>query len=170
MRHIKTFDYVSANLKKKQINRFAVRAIIIENKQLLMCKLEKTGEYKFPGGGVEHGEDFEQALIRETLEEAGAQIIKIKQEIGYIDQIWQDKYEHDRLFYMRSVYYLVAINQPLQKTNLSQAEQRLGFKPVWVPIALAIKLNRTRMSNGTIYHWTERETYMLEYIKKNIIK
>ncbi len=46
----------------KIIARSAVRAIIIKENKILMVLLEKTNEYKFPGGGVEENETFEDAL------------------------------------------------------------------------------------------------------------
>ncbi|MDR2535311.1 MAG: hypothetical protein LBD29_04675 [Treponema sp.] len=48
----------------KIIFRNAVRAIIINSNKLLMAHLEKTDEYKFPGGGKEENETTEEALIK----------------------------------------------------------------------------------------------------------
>ena len=53
------------------VSRHAVRAIIFVNGELLMVRSRKTGDWKFPGGGVEEGETPEKALAREILEETG---------------------------------------------------------------------------------------------------
>src|SRR6266436_2632872 len=51
----------------------AVRAIIVKDEQLLVMKRNKFGKeyYTLPGGGVDMGEDTEQALERELKEETG---------------------------------------------------------------------------------------------------
>jgi 8-oxo-dGTP pyrophosphatase MutT (NUDIX family) len=58
-KHLLNFD--DSNI----ILRNAVRAVIIDNHKILMAYLVKTGEYKFPGGGVEENETSEEALKRE---------------------------------------------------------------------------------------------------------
>lgn len=44
----------------------------------------KNGDYKFPGGGVDHGESFEEALIREIREECGVTVARIEREFGCV--------------------------------------------------------------------------------------
>jgi 8-oxo-dGTP diphosphatase len=53
--------------------RRAVRAIIVENGQLLVMQRNKYGSHYFTlvGGAVQEGESDEQALIREVREETG---------------------------------------------------------------------------------------------------
>ena len=54
------------------------RGIIIDNGQLLIFKLAKANNwYSLPGGKIEFGENIEQTIVREMLEETG-----IKPEIG----------------------------------------------------------------------------------------
>jgi 8-oxo-dGTP pyrophosphatase MutT (NUDIX family) len=48
----------------KIIFRKAVRAVIVDKNKILMAHLEKTDEYKFPGGGREDYETAEEALNR----------------------------------------------------------------------------------------------------------
>ncbi len=51
--------------------RVAVKAVIIKNGKVLL--MQDTGDkgWTFPGGGVDHGENTEQALRRELSEEIG---------------------------------------------------------------------------------------------------
>jgi 8-oxo-dGTP pyrophosphatase MutT (NUDIX family) len=63
-----------------------------------------NGDYKFPGGGVEAGENHATALIREFIEETGHAISKMIQPIGEIIEQKQDAYEPDAYFVMKSYY------------------------------------------------------------------
>ena len=51
--------------------RPTARAIIIKDDKLAMVYNQKYDFYAFPGGGIEEGEDFYHALIREVREEVG---------------------------------------------------------------------------------------------------
>ena len=53
--------------------RLAVRAVVIEDGQILLAQYENDwGQWHIiPGGGVHHGETLEDAFARETLEECG---------------------------------------------------------------------------------------------------
>ncbi len=170
MRHIKTFDYRKYKEADAPITREAARAVILDGNSLLMVRLAKTDEYKFPGGGVDSGEDYHEALAREMSEEAGVIIKDVKQCLGYVDQIYPDIYNQETTFYLRSIYYLVEIETSTTQPNLSSSEQALGFEPEWVDIDKAIETNKKRMAKGTKYHWTSRELFMLEYIRSNILK
>lgn len=50
--------------------------VVIENDHALLIKRVKNGKtyYVFPGGGVEQGETYEQAAIREAFEEVGVHV------------------------------------------------------------------------------------------------
>jgi 8-oxo-dGTP diphosphatase len=53
--------------------RYAARAIIVRNQDILLMRRNKFGKvyYILPGGGVNAGESPEQALYRELAEETG---------------------------------------------------------------------------------------------------
>ena len=169
MKCLKTFDY-----RIEQTDYFpkrtAVRSIIMKNNSILMVFLKETNEYKFPGGGMEAGESYENTLIRETQEETGALIKSILECVGYVDQIYPDKYIKGATFSLRSIYYLCDVTDHFGKTNLSQSEMKLGFQPQWIDIHEAIEVNRNRMKNGSNHHWTERELFVLEYIRDYLLK
>lgn len=69
----------------REVNRTIVSAVIFsKDKKILMGKKDpnKGGVYTdcwyIPGGGVDHGETLESALIREVKEEVGLDISKYK--------------------------------------------------------------------------------------------
>ena len=71
MRLLFTID--TKNYKENGVTyiRNSSRCITIKNGKVAMIHSLKYNYYKFPGGGIEQDETKEEALIRETLEEAG---------------------------------------------------------------------------------------------------
>ena len=55
----------------KAFVRPSVRGIIIRDGKVAMVHSLKYDYYKFPGGGIEDGENLEEALLREVAEESG---------------------------------------------------------------------------------------------------
>ena len=78
-----------------------VGAIILNNKnEILLVKSNKwKGSYVIPGGHIEFGEDIENALQREIMEETGLNIYDIKL-LGLQQCIYNDK------FYEKSISFL----------------------------------------------------------------
>jgi 8-oxo-dGTP pyrophosphatase MutT (NUDIX family) len=157
----------NVDLQGKTYHREAVRAIIPDKNLLLMVYSAKRGDYKFPGGGVAAGETREQALVREVMEECGAQLFSIDQEFG-------KTIEYDRAiaagydtFQMTSYYYFCSVCDTLSEQTLDPYEQELGFKPVWISTEDAIRANKTILRNnpGNI-PWIVRETFVLEELQK----
>lgn len=166
MIHLKTLDTRKDQSFIPQINRVAVRAVVYVDGKLLLVHIDSTNEYKFPGGGVELGEDKETALIRETLEETGRTISKIDSPLGYVDQINIDIKDSSKFFYMRSYYYLCEIDSTIARQNLSGYEAELEFSPVWMNLQKAVDANENRMLLGSKFPWTIRELFVLKYLKE----
>ncbi len=151
MKEIHTFDY-RMNKQAMKPNRIAVRSVILKGKSLFLVYLNVTDEFKFPGGSLEGSESFEDTVIRETKEESGAKVTRIKQCLGYIDQIYPDKYNKNKIIYLRNIYFLCDISDKIGQQNLSNSESRLEFQPKWVTINEAIEVNEKRLLLGTKYH------------------
>jgi 8-oxo-dGTP diphosphatase len=49
--------------------RVSAKAVILNSIGHVLVIQEKNGHWDLPGGGVEHGEDTDQALVRELREE-----------------------------------------------------------------------------------------------------
>ena len=87
--------------------RNSARSIIISNRKIAMIHSEKYDYYKFPGGGIESGEDPVAAMIRETREEAGL-VVKFEtvKEYGYVHRIQRSDQDAAECFIQDSYYYL----------------------------------------------------------------
>ena len=158
--------------EKVQVNgrtilREAVRGVIVDGKKLLMVYSEKNGDYKFPGGGIKHGESHEIALKRELAEEIGKQVTgKIIPFAKVIEYDLPLEKEYD-VFKMISYYYWCQVKDTTEKQNLDDYEKELGFLPVWVEIETAIANNTSVLKNLHIGmpRWIKRELQVLEQIK-----
>lgn len=53
--------------------RVASKAIVINKGKLLLVQ-EEQGWYGVPGGGIDHGQDLRESLVREIFEELGTKI------------------------------------------------------------------------------------------------
>lgn len=160
------------NIHGKTDHRSAVRAVVMREKELLMIYSPVNGDYKFPGGGVEKGENPEIALRREVAEECGMNLKRILEGIGCIvEYMIPMKTEFD-VFKMTSSYYLCEIDSVIEAQQLDDYEEELGFQPVWVDIDTAIQTNKAILQGETkgSPQWTTREVFMLEYIQKVFLK
>ena len=148
--------------------RNAVRAVILNGEKIVLAYLENTGEYKFPGGGVQEGENPLDALRREVKEEIGAEVLSVGELVGIVQEYDAREEDPEDYFTMVSSYYLVKIKDELGQQNLDAYEREFGFRPVLVGIDEAIRTNRENIEskNDRKTKWIKRETFMLEKIRE----
>ena len=149
----------------KIILRNAARAIIMNENKILMVRLGKTKEYKFPGGGIEENETVEEALKREVLEEAGYNVTKIGERIGIMTEFGIVEEDRNSIFKVVSEYYSVKIDGNQLDQKLDKYEEDLEFIPCWTEIEKAYKTNKEIIDNGCASTpWIRRETRVLEIL------
>jgi 8-oxo-dGTP pyrophosphatase MutT (NUDIX family) len=154
-------DLINGNI----ILRNAVRAIIFSESKILMAHLEKTDEYKFPGGGKNNNETVDEAIKREVLEEVGYNVENIIEKIGIITEYAIAQEGGNNIFKMISEYYLVKVDNIQLNQNLEECEKELLFKPCWVDIKTAYETNKRRIENKVeITRGINRETITLKYL------
>ena len=157
------------NIRGKTVHRTAVRAVVLNGKNLLMIHSSNVGDYKFPGGGVDEGETHAQALQREVQEECGTSILNVGSEIGAVIE-YNIPLESDYdVFKMTSFYYRCNVMDGFGEQKLDGYEQDLGFEPKWIDIDEAIGVNKSLLRSDKHIEWLRREIFVLEYIRKNII-
>jgi 8-oxo-dGTP diphosphatase len=115
--------------------RNAVRAVIFDkdNKVALMS-VSRDKFHKLPGGGIEDGEEPQQALRRECKEEAGVEIEDLK-ELGLIVEI-----KKADAMIQNSYCYTAHVVGKKNPAQLTESEKAQGFELLWVDIDEAICL------------------------------
>ncbi len=123
--------------------RQRVSAVIIKDDKILLIKRIKPDKvyYVFPGGGVETGEELEQALIREIKEELSLKIVDYK----FLFSL--DLFGYGQSFYKNEQYqnsfYLVVdfVGQPIiggpEKQRMNEGNV---YEPVWLDVKGLSKL------------------------------
>lgn len=167
--------FESAIIKNQNgiIHREAVRAIICKKNKLLLV-LSNKGDFKFPGGGVEHKESYSEALLREVKEETGYTNCIVRELVGIVIERKMDEFGNNYLFQMNSHYYLCELeNEETIAQELDQYESDLKFTPRWVDIEDAIKQNESLITFTENNGWLKRETFVLkemkEYMKGHVL-
>lgn len=145
--------------------RPSARAIIIKDKLLAMVYSEKYKYYKFPGGGIEKGENPKSALVREVGEETGLAVISdtIK-EYGKVDILRKSDILENTIFRQENLYYLCDVTDDVAGQSLDDYELESGFTLRYVSADEAIRTNREEATTDDIY-MIERESRVLEILK-----
>lgn len=145
--------------------RNSARSIIISDKKVAMIHSEKYDYYKFPGGGIEAGEDPIEAMIRETREEAGLVIIpESVREYGFVHRVQKSDKDPDVRFIQDNFYYLCAAKDEAVSQNLQGYEAEEGYELVYVDPRVAIEKNRHLGKTPYSPTMFEREARVLEML------
>lgn len=105
--------------------RINVRALIIRDDKILLCKNIKGGFYFLPGGGLEEGETINQCIVRELQEETNIKEseILINKNIETIEHIFEDKgIKYHEINLVKNVYVTTGL--------IKSQEDHLEFEEV----------------------------------------
>ena len=123
--------------------RHAVRCIILRGDKVALVKSTTKGFYQFPGGGIDPGESHEHALIRETLEEAGLDIIPESiRPFGITQEIRASQIAAETIFDHTSYFYFAEAAGEAHEQVLEDYEEELGYTLEWADIRQAAAVNR----------------------------
>ncbi len=145
--------------------RDSARSIIISNGKVAMIHSRKYDYYKFPGGGIENGEDPIEAMIRETREEAGLIVIpESVKEYGYVHRIQKSDKDPSECFVQDNYYYLCSAADGLVSQSLDDYEKQEAYHLAYIEPALAIEKNRKVKDSPHNRMMFEREARVLEML------
>ena len=143
--------------------RNSARSIIIRDGKVAMIHSLKYDYYKFPGGGIENGENPVEAMIRETREEAGLIVIpESVKEYGYVHRIQKSDIDTSECFIQDNYYYLCETMDELLSQQLDDYEEKESFRLEYVDPHIAIRKNRNVKNSPYNQLMFKREAKVLE--------
>ena len=145
--------------------RNSARSIIIRHGKIAMIHSLKYDYYKFPGGGIEAGENPVEAMIRETREEAGLVVIpETVREYGYVHRIQKSQSNPDETFIQDNYYYLCDAQDRAVSQELDGYEACEDYTLEFVTPLTAIRKNRNVTVSPYNRMMFEREARVLEML------
>ena len=111
--------------------RTACRGVIIEDGRVLLSYAARDDLWMIPGGGLEAGEDEGTCCVRELAEETGRVVLPSACALEL-----QEYYEDCKYV---SRYFFGAVVGRCQ-SKLTEAEQRMGLEPRWLPVEEALQI------------------------------
>ena len=124
--------------------------MVNEKDEVLLVLREDFRIWALPGGGVEPDETWEQAAVRETLEETGYQV-EIKQ---YVGEYWRPQMSHGHGD-LRHVFLAQAIGDTLSQHDKESIDVR------WFPVT-SLPKGMFRFSREHIFDALTRPTTPLK--------
>lgn len=155
MKKLLVLDKKNYTDKMPVYEKFSVRAVIVKDGKLA-TQLGSDGDYKILGGGIEAGEDYKTAIIREVKEEAGL-VVKANSivEIGEIEEKREDLYKKNIKYVCHSYFYFCDITNDRVETHMTESEIRKGYHLSWALPEEIIEGNKKFLNQPWIYRDTE---------------
>lgn len=148
------------------ILRHAVKAIVWDGPGAAhLLLLRTTSGYKFPGGGVEAGEDLTAALARELDEECGADLVHTGGVAVTVIERHAATERPGAVFEMVSHYHECTIASERRAQRLERYERDLGLRPEWVSLTDAIAVTGRAVDAGGAPRWAVRELTVLCHLR-----
>ena len=122
--------------------RPSVRGIIIRDNRVAMIHSLAFDYYKFPGGGMESGENQLETLIREVREETGLEVDPASvREYGWVHRINKSHRPTEDVFVQENYYYLCDAPGEPGETALTPKEAEERFVLEFVDPREAVRAN-----------------------------
>lgn len=94
-----------------------VRALVIENDQVLLVRMHASDQWELPGGGVKRGESLRKAAEREAREETGCRV-RAERLLGVYFSLHEGMSNHVAVFVCHP------LSPPTNTLNIEIAEAR----------------------------------------------
>lgn len=123
-------DFTTAN-HKEEYSRMSYRCIVKRDNKYLVIQ-SNEGDIIFPGGGIEVGEEPEEAIYRELEEETGYQGSTKPVFIGSSNVKKDDKYKANASYEINCHYYTCQVEDKLVERKLTSSEIALEIVALWM--------------------------------------
>ena len=174
MRELFTIDLKDYDPNAPVRKRPSARAIILNKDVIALIYASNKGYFKFPGGGIKGDESPIDALIRETREESGMEVIPESiSEFGIVNRR-QKSSKEDYIFEQTNYYYLCDVTEKIGAQNLDDYELEDGFELRFVDVRTAINTNKEFSDHfdvtGDLFDkvMSDRERKVLEIILEEL--
>lgn len=150
--------------------RPSARGIILQGDKIALVYSGREHYYKFPGGGIQGGEDKKAALVREVREETGLVVIpdSIREFGSVLRRQKSDKLENT-IFEQENFYYICDVEAANIGQELDEYEREAGFVLRVLPIDEAICANDEYHSDNYFDEiMIKRELRVLRMVKKQM--
>lgn len=114
---------------------------LIDNHYKALLLKDKNGQWTFPKGLIEKGEDLELTARREIEEEVGIGKLKLLSLLTPIEYF----YKWEGTLVKKKVYYFMFINEGREKVKPQLDEGIMGVK--WMPFAQALEIVGYKKTN-----------------------
>lgn len=172
MKQLFTIDSKDYDPAWEKFYRPSVRGIILnKNHEIALIYSQKFHIYKFPGGGIEPGEDHLTALAREINEETGMTLIpESVQEFGEVLRIQGSGKIKDTILIQENYYYLCQTTGEIHEQHLDESEKAADFILKFVTLDEAIAANSDPNINLGPFDQgiVDRECRVLELVRDSI--
>lgn len=111
--------------------RTACRGVVIEDGRVLLSYALRDDLWMIPGGGLEAGEDEGSCCVRELAEETGRVVLPSACALEL-----REYYEDCK--YVSRYFFGAVVGRCVPK--LTEAEQRMGMEPRWLPVEEALQI------------------------------
>jgi len=145
--------------------RNSARSIVIKDGKIAMVHSGKYDYYKFPGGGIEEGEDPIEAMIRETREESGVVVLpETVKEYGMVHRIQRSDKDKTECFVQDNYYYICDVEETIASQDLDVYEAKEEYSLEYIDPETAIQKNRSVGETPYNNMMFEREARVLEML------
>lgn len=148
------------------VTRRAVKAVAVRDGLVLMLR-SSSGDYKFPGGGIEAGETDEDALVRELSEECGRDLAASLGVALEVVETRPDSMQEGTDFQMVSAYHVCDVGDEVRTQHLDHYEQDLSLTPVWVLPGRVVASHDVILARPGAAAWVARETLVLRWLMEH---
>jgi len=154
-------DLMNYDREETVFHRDAARAVIRRGDMFLLIH-SRYGDYKFPGGGVNRGENLIEAMIREVREETGYRVVP--DSIRNLGSVRERRKGMDAdVMEMDSHYFACEVEERAGERQLDPYEAEYGYEVIWMPLAEAIERNRAGADEENA-PWVVRDSRVMEWI------
>ena len=150
--------------------RPSARGIILQGDRIALVYSGWEHYYKFPGGGIQGGEDKKAALVREVREETGLVVIPDSiREFGSVLRRQKSDKSENTIFEQENFYYICDVEAANIGQELDEYEREAGFVLRVLPIDEAICANDEYHSENYFDEvMIKRELRVLQMVKKQM--